>query len=83
MRRFRGGHLRGGHLEVAVVDEGVALLGGEQLAGQPGGVDHAVHAGGACSPTLAGCTQACPQTGMPARCAAAVSRRTDTLSSWA
>ena len=46
-------------------------------------MDHAVHAGGACSRTLAGCTQAWPQTGIPARWAASVSRRTDTESSWA
>ena len=37
--------LGGGRLQVAVVHQGVALLGGEQLAGQPRGVHHAVHPG--------------------------------------
>ena len=45
MCRADGGHFRGGGLEVAVPQQRVAILDGEQLPRQPGRVHHAVHAG--------------------------------------
>ena len=91
-RRGSAGHaplrrvatLRGGGLEVAVAHQGVPVLDARRA--HPPDRRRAPRRPGrrcACSITLAGCTHAWPHTGMPARWAASVSRRTDTESSWA